>query len=299
MATRPRRILAGKTYLITRRCSERRFFLKPSRKTEGIFPYVLAHYARRHRIQLHAYCVLSNHYHLVVTDARGRLPAFQQDLDSVLARAGNACLGRVDAFWEAHGYSAVELETDAAVEEKLVYLLANPVAAGLVRHARAWPGHWSDPRLIGGEPVTVTRPTQFFDPRGSMPPTAQLQLTPPPGLEKDPAFVERLLVALRRTEDAEAAALTGQGRSFVGAARVLAQSFFARPAPSEPLGKLNPRIACRSKWRRIEALQRLAEFTRAYREALDAWRAGVRDALFPSGTWLMRVVHGAACAAPD
>jgi REP element-mobilizing transposase RayT len=296
MATRPRRIVPGKTYLVTRRCLERRFFLRPDRKSEGNFPYVLAHYAQRHGIQIHAYCVLSNHLHLVLTDTRGRLPAFQQDLGSVLAKSTNACLGRWDTFWEAGSYSAVALENDAAVEEKLVYLLANPVAAGLVRHASEWPGHWSDPHRIGAGPVTIERPTEYFDDEGEMPPSAQLELTPPPGFEKDPTFVDRLLESLRRAEDSAAASLGRQGRSFMGVAKVLAQKFLAKPAPGEPRRQLNPRVACKDESKRVAALRQLAEFAHAYGEALDAWRKGKRDALFPPGTWLMRVLHGAPCA---
>ena len=34
----------------------------------------------------------------------------------------------------------------------------------------------------------------------------------------------------------------------------------------------------------------------AYRKALHAWRAGLRDTLFPPGTWLMRVQHRVCCA---
>ena len=82
----------------------------------------------------------------------------------------------------------------------------------------------------------------------------------------------------------------------MGVARILAQSFFARPAPGEPRRVLSPRVACRGKWKRIEALQRLKWFEQAYRDALDAWRTGRRDVLFPLGTWQMRVLHAARCA---
>jgi hypothetical protein len=43
-------------------------------------------------------------------------------------------------------------------------------------------------------------------------------------------------------------------------------------------------------------LASLAEFLRSYREAFEAWREGVRDVVFPAGTYLMRVLHGAPCA---
>ena len=66
--TAPRQILPGTTYLVTRRCFQRQLLLKPSASTSAIFSYVLALAAARYGVQVHAYCVLSNHFHLVVTD---------------------------------------------------------------------------------------------------------------------------------------------------------------------------------------------------------------------------------------
>src|SRR5690606_3282959 len=105
--TRPRRVVPGVCYLITRRCSERRFFLRPDSKvahifeyllafvakTYGIevhafvvmskvahiFEYLLAFVAKTYGIEVHAFVVMSNHYHLVITDTQGRLPDFQRD----------------------------------------------------------------------------------------------------------------------------------------------------------------------------------------------------------------------------
>jgi hypothetical protein len=61
---------------------------------------------------------------------------------------------------------------------------------------------------------------------------------------------------------------------------------------------LSPRVAAGDKWKRIEALSRLAEFVAAYREALAAMRAGMRRVLFPAGTYALRVFHDVPCAAP-
>ena len=92
--TAPRQVLQGTTYLVTRRCTQRQLLLKPSKVTNAVFGYLLAVAARRYGVEVHAYCVLSNHYHLVVTDPQARLPAFQQFLDALVARAVNAHLGR-------------------------------------------------------------------------------------------------------------------------------------------------------------------------------------------------------------
>jgi putative transposase len=294
--TTARQILPGTTYLVTRRCSERRYFLRPSKGTNEIFRYVLGVAAARYDIQIHAYCVLSNHFHLVVTDPHARLPAFHRYLDGLVARATNRSLRRWESFWDPDSYSAVRLETAESVLEKMVYVLANPVAAGLVRHGRDWPGLWSDPRMIGSDPLLSERPQGFFRKRGTMPASTRMPLDRPPGFESDQAFDETLRRALRRAEELAAAELGRAGRSFLGVARVLALKPSARPAPDEPRRVLSPRVATRNKWKRIEALLRLAEFGRAYRAALAAWRAGVRDTVFPPGTWQMRVLHGVVCA---
>jgi putative transposase len=297
--TAPRQVLEDVTYLVTRRCSERRLFLRPSRDTNAIVQYLLAVTAERYGIRLHAYCVLSNHLHLVLTDPHARLPEFHRDFDALVARAVNCALGRWESLWDRDSYSAVRLEGDEAILEKMVYVLANPVEAGLVRRASEWPGLWSGEDLLRGDVLELERPKDFFRENGPLPAVARLQLHPPPGLEGNEGFVDTVFERLRRVEDGVTAELGKQGRSFLGAARILAQNPRARPASGEPRRGLNPRVACRNRWKRIEVLQRLGEFRRAYRDAFEEWRAGVRDVLFPAGTWLMRVQHQVGCHAPD
>jgi REP element-mobilizing transposase RayT len=295
--TAPRQVLAGTTYLVTRRTSERRLFLRPSQETTAIVGFLLAAISERYGILLHAVCVLSNHIHIVLTDPDTRLPDFHRDFDSLVARAVNCSLGRWEALWERDSYSAVRLETAETILEKIVYVLANPVDAGLVRRGSDWPGLWSDPTLIGGDGVVLERPKDFFRANGPLPATARLRFHPPPGFDDAPELVATVLSDLRRAEDRAAAELAASGRSFMGVARVLAQKPNSRPAPGEPRRGLNPRVACRNKWKRIETLLQLADFRAAYRGAFAAWRAGVRDVLFPPGTWLMRVQHRVCCPA--
>ena len=51
---------------------------------------------------------------------------------------------------------------------------------------------------------------------------------------------------------------------------------------------MSPTIAARSKWARIEALQRKRDFLREYTAALAAFLARVAGVRFPPGTWAMR-----------
>jgi putative transposase len=293
--TDARRVLPGATYLITRRCSERRFFLRPSALTNAIFLYVLAVAARLHLMEVHAFCVMSNHFHLLVTDPHGRLPAFMQYLDGLVARAVNASIGHWEGFWSSdHSYSAVEPVAGEDVVAKAAYVLANPVSAGLVRTAREWPGLSTAPEQIGSATLVAPRPNFFFNPKGDMPASAELELTTPPGFDSPEEF-QRLVAAAVQEKEEEKGRELGR-RGFLGRRRVLAQSPFARPASGEPRRQLNPRVSAKDESKRIEAITRLVSFLHEYRAAWKARRAGVLEVIFPAGTYQLRVEHGVRCA---
>ncbi|MBI5068169.1 MAG: hypothetical protein HZB56_08000 [Deltaproteobacteria bacterium] len=289
--TAPRQVLPGTCYLVSRRCTQRQFLLRPGRLVNQAFLYLLALAAQRYGVRVHAFCVLSNHYHLILTDPHARLPAFGQLLDALVARALNTSLGRSESFWAPNSYSAVALATPEDILAKAAYVLANPVAAGLVRTGREWPGLWSSPERIGTT-IVARKPGQFFNPKGQLPESVALELAAPPGFASAEDFARALRGALEEREVVEQ-----QGKSFLGAARVLAQRFTSRPALAQTRGGLNPRVAARDKWKRIEVLRRLSDFLRAYREALAAWTRNDPAVVFPAGTYQMRVLHGAPCAA--
>jgi REP element-mobilizing transposase RayT len=289
--TAPRQILPGRSYLITRRCLLRQFFLRPSEAVNQIVAYVLAVAAKRYGVQVHAFCVLSNHLHLVVTDPHARLPAFQQFLASFVARAINASLGRWETFWAPNSYSAVVLGSPDDVIAKAAYTLANPVAAALVQAGHLWPGLWSRPDDIGTT-IRVRRPDHFFDEEGFLPEYVDLELVVPAGFSSTREFRERLQAELSRQEQVARA----ENPTFLGATRVRAQSPLGRPRPGEPRRQLSPRVAARDKWKRLELIGRLKSFLSEYHAALSVWREGVETPVFPAGTYLMRVAHGVACA---
>jgi putative transposase len=295
--TAPRQVCPDTTYLVTRRCSERRFFLRPCAHTTATFLYVLAVAARLHQVEIHAVCVLSNHFHLLLTDRLGRLPAFMQYLDSLVARALNAALGRCEGFWSSDAsYSAVSQGDAEDILRKATYVLANPVAAGLVSTAREWPGLWTAPEQLGSATILAPRPKGFFSENGNMPKVAELALTLPPGFSSVEEFQSAVAERLRDAEREERRTRGKHG--FLGAKKVLRQSPFAQPVSREPNRKLNPRIAAHDKWKRLEAITRLKDFLREYRAAWLQWRDGVRDVVFPPGTYQLRVQHGVRCSAP-
>jgi putative transposase len=180
---RPRPVLENQTYMFTRRCSERRFFLRPDPETTNAFWYCLAWAARKHGQVLHAAVALSNHVHVVATDPNGVYPDFLRDFHGLLARVINAWRGRWEHFWDASQASVVVLEDEGAQLDKVTYVLANPV--GLVERAEDWPGATALPAIVADQVIVATKPSYFFrreECGGLMPETVTLSFVPPPGL---------------------------------------------------------------------------------------------------------------------
>ena len=295
----PRRVVPGVTYFVSRRCFGRMFLLRPSRKMNQIFEFCLAVAAKKTGCIVHADCGMSNHFHLVVTDVHGNLPEFMRWLNEFVAKCGNAELGRWESFWAPASYSAVALVDEEAVMKALVYTYTNPVSAGLVRSHKRWPGAISLPSEMGGAAKVIKRPTGFFRKNGPVPETACLQLEPPPAFERDRSeWLPDLKARVAAREAEIRRELEHKGRRFLGRRGVLRQSPYGRPKNAEHRRGLNPRVATRDKWKRIEALQCLKKFLDDYRAAWLEFAAGDRSVVFPFGTYAMRVRFGVVCNGP-
>jgi putative transposase len=276
--------------MFTRRCSERRFFLRPDAATNNAFWYCLGWAAKTHGITLHAAVAMSNHVHLVATDPHGVYPDFLRDFHGLLARVVNAALGRWEYFWDANQPSAVLLEDEAAQTDKLTYVLANPV--GLVDKAADWPGATALNSILSSTPVTATRPDQFFRDKkngGAMPESVTVKFEPLPTLaQREPdEYVELVRDLVTDAERKAADRRRDTNTAVLGPRRILAQSWNDRPSDAEPRRELSPTLACRDKWLRIERLKANRLFQDMYLRAFTAFRAGL-SATFPFGTWLMR-----------
>ena len=88
--TAPRRIIPGSSYVVSRRCTQRRFYFTPSPALVRDFKYVIACAAQAFDIEIHALVFMSNHYHIWLTDPAGTLPRFMHTLNRNLAHVVKA-----------------------------------------------------------------------------------------------------------------------------------------------------------------------------------------------------------------
>src|SRR5262249_28550468 len=150
-----RQVEAGRTHLMTRRCTQRQMLLRPDREVEQIYLYCLAEAAERYDITLNGFIAMSNHQHVILRDNHGNFPEFLAHVNKMIAKAMNTHLGRWENFWSAEQANAVYLVEAADRFAKLVYILANPVAAHLVDRVTDWPGASSLALNLSGRTQTI------------------------------------------------------------------------------------------------------------------------------------------------
>jgi hypothetical protein len=297
---RARPIYRGRSYKVTRRCHGRLLLLAPGRyagELRNFIGYCLAYAATLYGIQIHASVWMSNHHHTDVTDPEGNLVPFKQLLHSLIARGRNAKLGRDDSFWSGDQPCDTRRPTDDEALGDLVYTLANPVEAGLVRWARLWPGFTT----IGwrfGETRTFKRPEWFFDSKGDMPEEVSLTLVRPPILAAldDDALYEELMTAVRRRELEIHRQMRREGRRFMGLRKLARQAWSRAPERFEERFKVTPKVASSSKWMKLAELQRDRAWEKEYAAARELMLAG-EPAVFPAGTYWLRRFAGVEVAA--
>src|SRR5512140_988312 len=294
----PRAIIPGRRYLVTRRCSERRFLMRPDREPNNAFIYCMALAAKKSGVGIVCVGTTSNHYHAVVVDNRGRLPEFLEHFHKLFAKHQNCLRGRWEAFWASEQTSVVELPTPEDVLAKMTYAIANPCSSHLVDRVHVWPGVESLTAIEEDVPLVASKPVRFFDGKNAdLPDVVQLGFRRAPGFEQL-RHAEYAKLVREQVDHAVAKAAEERrekGIRLVGRKGVLGQHWNDSPKTREPRRRLSPRVACRNKWARIEALHRNRAFLDQYRCARVDHLAG-REAVFPAGTWWLCRYAGLTCA---
>jgi len=92
---------------------------------------------------LDAFCIMPNHVHVVFTPlpkADGTyhaMSAIMHSLKRYTAREANLVLGRSGSFWQHENYDHV-VRDEAELRRIILYVVHNPVKAGLVEHWEDW-----------------------------------------------------------------------------------------------------------------------------------------------------------------
>ena len=144
---RPLRIeYPGALYHVTSR-GDRRECIYGDDGDRRLFLNVLESAVGRFRWVCHAYCLMDNHYHLLVETPEANLSRGMRQLNGVYTQQYNVRHEKSGHVFQGR-YKAVVIEKDSHLLEVCRYVVLNPVRARVVTHPQQW--KWSSYRATAG-----------------------------------------------------------------------------------------------------------------------------------------------------
>jgi REP element-mobilizing transposase RayT len=128
---RPLRIeFPGAYYHVTSRGNERKNIFKDKKDREQFLSYVGSAYLR-YKAVIHIYCLMNNHYHLLIETPKGNLSQIMRHINGAYTTYYNIRHRRPGHLFQGR-YKAILVDADAYAGELSRYIHLNPVRAGMI-----------------------------------------------------------------------------------------------------------------------------------------------------------------------
>ena len=137
---RPMRIeFPGAVYHVTSRGNARApIFIDDSDRED--FLSILGSVVRRYNWLCHAYCLMGNHYHLIIETIEGNISRGMRQLNGVYTQKFNWKHARTGHIFQGR-FKAILIEKESYLLEVSRYVVLNPVRANMVECPEAWRCH--------------------------------------------------------------------------------------------------------------------------------------------------------------
>jgi putative transposase len=148
---RPLRIeYPGALYHVTSRGDHQEAIFEDDQDRRA-FLNILGEVISRFQWRCYAYCLMGNHYHVMIETAQGNLSKGMRQLNGVFTQWSNRRHGRSGHLFQGR-YKAIHVERESYFLELARYIVLNPVRAALVKHPRQWA--WSSyGATVGSSPA--------------------------------------------------------------------------------------------------------------------------------------------------
>lgn len=144
---RPLRIeFPGCFYHVTSRGNERKDVFKTRKDREKFLSYLQSS-IERYGAKIHAYCLMTNHYHLLMETPQGNLSQIMRHINGAYTTYFNVKRKRSGHLFQGR-YKAIVVEADEYALELSRYMHLNPVRAGMVSKPQDY--EWSSYRCYAG-----------------------------------------------------------------------------------------------------------------------------------------------------
>jgi REP element-mobilizing transposase RayT len=136
MPRRPRIDLAGYHHVVNRGVNRSDVFEEDA--DYEMFLQIVCKACRAYRVTLHDYCLMSNHFHLLVETSGENLSLFMKHINGNYAIYANRKYRRSGHFWQGRFYSRY-LVSDDYYYTLIRYIEQNPIEAKLVSRVGEYP----------------------------------------------------------------------------------------------------------------------------------------------------------------
>ena len=136
MARRPRIETAGYYHIINRGVEQRVIFKEAS--DYEYFEELMCFYMKSYGITLHSYCLMSNHYHLLIETSTDNLSKFMRQLNMNYAIYFNKKYKRVGHLWQGR-FKSWYVTNEAYLYTLMLYIEQNPLKANMVQDMNEYP----------------------------------------------------------------------------------------------------------------------------------------------------------------
>ena len=144
---RPLRIeYDGALYHVTSRGNAKNPIFKDE-KDRYIFLNILHKVNQKYNWICHAYCLMNNHYHLVIETPDGNLSKGMRQLNGVYTQTFNKRHNRVGHIFQGR-YKSILIQKESHLLEVCRYVVLNPVRAKIAENPEGW--EWSGYRSTSG-----------------------------------------------------------------------------------------------------------------------------------------------------
>ena len=160
MPRKPRIDLAGYHHIIN--CGVNRSDIFMDESDYETFLKIVCKACRTYKVVLHDYCLMTNHFHLLVETERENLSSFMKQINGNYAIYANKKQKRSGHFWQGRYYSRY-ITSDEYFYTLVRYMEQNPIDAGLVENVTDYPYTLGSVIANGVSPIPCTLHSKLLE----------------------------------------------------------------------------------------------------------------------------------------